>query len=101
MSSFMSTQKEPTSHQAWGPALEKGNSPLAEYTASGGKASTSTSSNRSMPWKHIGFHLGTACSKLEDKLHFCTRLCVFPLLSFQKPQTEFDSEKDFFFRRAN
>lgn len=101
LSSFMSSQKEATSHQAWSSSLEKSNSPLAESTASGRRASTSTYFTRSMPWKHRGFHLGIACSKLEDKLNLCTRLCVFALLGCQKAQTDFDSEKHFFFRRDN
>lgn len=82
--SFMSSQKGPTPHQ--GPALDKCNSPLAESTASGGRASTSTSSSSSMPWKHRGFHLGIACS---TSLHQALCLC---LLSCQKPQTVFYSE---------
>lgn len=97
---FYEQQKGTHTYQAWGAALEKGNSPFAESTASGGRAS-STSSNRSMPWKCRGFYLGIACSELEDKLHLCTRLCVSALLSCQKLQTEFDLEKDFFFGRAN
>lgn len=78
-SPFKSRQREPTSHQVWSPSFAKGNSALVELSASGGKPSLSTSSNRSKPWKYIGFNLGIACSKLEYKLHWALCFCIAQL----------------------
>lgn len=97
----MSSKKKPTSHQACGTTSEKCNSTLAEPTASGGRASTA------LP------PIGACLGKTEifiwklPVLSWRTNHISVPgfVLSHcsaaKNHKTDFDSEKDFSFRRDN